>query len=477
MKRTFTLLIVSLFGTAMLFGQTSHQLESVVEGEVTYWNIDTPDDLIWLSDTLSLDADNDANPDFDSIAAKMDANYRLVADITFDLDSSNVDWNSDGTIDFATSTDNLGWFPIGAGHNELGELKQFSGTFDGQYYTIYNIYCHHIDRSGLFGRISGATIENLRIMNYRGYPVRHYNGIVAGRATYESVYGRRDIIRRCWAEGAFHGLPDIMDDDKIRASMYTGGITGRMTYGDISECVTRVTAHGETTRQRRISGMVGQLEGSSTIKNCYSVSMLTAEEQTGIILGRADGELAGAAIENCYSVGLVVGKDPRDELGNFAGNTGAVSLTSCYWDKEKHGDDVGVTDGDNIANVVGLMTADFATEANFVGWDFTDTWKMGTVDGEARPVLQFQDMFDGGGTGIKDHVNSELLISYPNPVSIELTIENAPLNAEYSMINMIGQTVESGIVTSERMMLNVENYETGLYILKVGDSVNRIMVK
>lgn len=100
--------MAALCGTAMLFGQVNHKLDKVTENSVDYWDIDTPEDLIWLTDTLNLDADKDGTPDFDSVAVKWGANYRLVADITFDPDSSKVDWNGDGTVDFTGSTDQYG---------------------------------------------------------------------------------------------------------------------------------------------------------------------------------------------------------------------------------------------------------------------------------------------------------------------------------------------------------------------------------
>ena len=461
MKRTFTLITALFCGGLLLFGQVPHKLEK--DGD--FWLIDSPGDLIWLSDTMSLDADNDGTADFDSIGGKMDANYRLAADITFDPDFSSVDWNNDGIID-PSGPDQYGWLPIGYKARPDGSFIHFKGTFNGQYHTISNIYCRFPNnRSGLFGGLQGGTIENLKVMNFNSHPIAWYPAILVGRAEYEGT--DRNIIRRCWVEGTIHDIPTVMDVDKgeVRANMFVAGITGRLGYGDISKCVAKVTGHANTTTQRRIGGITGQMGNSATIKNSYVVAMITGEEQTGGLLGRANDETVDDVIENCYSVGLVVGKEPRDEVGNFAGNTGALTITSCYWDKEKHGDDVGVPDGINKDNVVGLMTAEFATEANFVGWDFTNTWKMGTVDGDQRPYLQWQDLVNQD-VAVRD-VNADKFRAYPNPVSGILTIENAPLNVPYVMMNMVGQTVESGVVSGRTMMLNTGKYQKGIYLLKI----------
>ncbi|MCK4826594.1 hypothetical protein KA005_63210, partial [bacterium] len=167
MEKKFTLLIAVLCGTAMLLDQTPHKLESVTEDFVIYWLIDSPEDLIWLTDTLNMDPDNDATPDFDSLGAKWDANYRLTANIDFDPDSSKVDWNNDGTVDIAGSSDSIGLLVIGEWTSPTINAPYFSGTFDGQYYTINNVYKWDQNRGALFGNLGGAQIENLRLLNLR----------------------------------------------------------------------------------------------------------------------------------------------------------------------------------------------------------------------------------------------------------------------------------------------------------------------
>ena len=176
MKRTFTFLFAVLFGTTLLFGQTAHKLESETENFQIFWIIDSPEDLIWLTDTANLDPDNDATPDFDSVGSKWDANYRLGANIEFDPDSSKVDWNNDGTVDLAGTTDSLGLNTIGNWDSPTGTNARFTGTFDGQYYTIHNVYKRNLNRGGIFGNIQGAQIENLILLNYRLYAASGYQG-------------------------------------------------------------------------------------------------------------------------------------------------------------------------------------------------------------------------------------------------------------------------------------------------------------
>jgi len=77
-----------------------------------------------------------------------------------------------------------------------------------------------------------------------------------------------------------------------------------------------------------------------------------------------------------------------------------------------------------------------------------------------------------------DKANLEPLFRvYPNPVSSMLSIENAPVNAEYSITNLIGQVQKSGTIKSSSMSLNVESYNKGIYILRVGKNVSKILIK
>lgn len=464
MKKTFTFFLTVFIGVSMLYAQTPHSLEKVTEGENVFWIIDTPQDLIWLSDidTLSLDADNDGTIDFDSLEAKMDANYRLGADIVFDPDPANVDWNNDGIFD---EVDALGLHAIGGDGS-----PNFTGHFDGQYYAIENAYKNNpasvLQRVSMFGSVTASIIENLHLKNFNFINSEDYGGAIAARAT----YGGPSIFRRIYVEGSYN------TEAYLGASVQFGGIVGRLLDGEVTECVAKVTVTANITSHRRSGAIVGFLESGAVIKNCYSVSTLISEEQVGQIVGYVNGEDANTAIENCYAAGLVSGADPRDERGSFAGQLGTVAPVSCYFDMTL--DDVGVGAGANAANVIGLTTSDFGTESNFVGWDFDKTWKMGLVNGVTRPYLQWQDLKGGGGAvSVKNIDTRQLIKVYPNPVSTNLTIENAPINVEYSLINIMGQTQKSGIITSKSMILDIKNYKRGTYLLKVGNNVSRIIVK
>ncbi len=464
MKKTFTILIAFLCGTALLFGQVPHKLEK--SGE--YWLIDSPEDLIWLADELNLDPDNDGTPDFDNIEAKCASNYKLEADITFDPDSSLVDWNNDGVIDILVN-DASGLAPIGYWSGE----DYFSGTFDGQYHTIWNIYKSGRSRTAFFANLKDARIENLRLMNYRAYADLDYVAGIASRATVEGETGY-NTIKRCWVEGQIRAT-------RIgNSSAYSGGIIGRLKYGEVIECVSKVSIMTNLSENsRRAGGIVGRVSVSSDppplIQDCYSVSTITIFEQGGGIAGYINEDSSfSASIINCWSASNIIDADKN--VGSVAGDFDATIVESTYFDSDIMATGVGNGDDASIAAVAGIPTAQFANEGNFFGWDFASTWKMGDVYGVQRPYLQWQDLV-GEEVSVNDLNESGLIKAYPNPVTGTLNIENAPLNASYRMMNLVGQTIESGLITSSHMLLNTENYQKGIYLLQIGDQVNKILVK
>ncbi len=479
MKRTFTILCLLFFGITLTssHAQEAWGLRSITEDFQVYWLIDSKADLIWLTDTVSLDASNNGTNDFASLAEKWAARYRLDAHIVFDPDSSKVDWNNNGTVNFENSTDSLGLLHIG--RFVEGEFVHFTGHFDGQYHPISNIFQNTGSRSGLFGGIKGATIENVTLENIRIVTSAGYNGTIVGRADEVSeTEGVRNVIRRAGATGS-------MIITNTGGNIYTGGITGRLDRGDIIECFTilDVRAIGNLTSNRRVSGIVGQIEGDATIKDSYSVSTVSAWDQTGIVAGRVAGP--GVNISNSYAAGQVLSTtpdNPRPGIGIFIGLLNdATSISSSYYQEVAEGITAGIGNSTwgGTPQVVGMPAGDFASQANFSGWDFDEVWKIGDVEGQNRPYLQWQDIEPViDDTSVRDFLKQGVNFKvYPNPVKDVLYVTNAPVNAQYAVVTLTGQIIESGKVTHEQFSVNTGSYVPGVYLIKIEHSAIRFIKK
>ncbi|MGM0462734.1 MAG: hypothetical protein ACQEQ4_10000 [Fibrobacterota bacterium] len=122
----------------------------------------------------------------------------------------------------------LGWEPVAGGKHP------FSGTYDGSKKTITGLYINRPqqDMVGLFGCVTG-TIRNV-----------------------------------------------IIEEANITGNEFVGGIAGKLTNGDISNCHTGGTVSGETG----VGGVVGL--SNTSIHNCFSRAEVTANSDFGSFVGQ-----------------------------------------------------------------------------------------------------------------------------------------------------------------------------------------------
>jgi hypothetical protein len=73
------------------------------------------------------------------------------------------------------------WTPIGNGDHANRYEYLFGGTFDGQGHSIKNMNVDYTECAGLFGRICGATIQNVTIDGFN-LKSDHYAGAIIGWA-------------------------------------------------------------------------------------------------------------------------------------------------------------------------------------------------------------------------------------------------------------------------------------------------------
>ncbi len=439
--------------------------------------LDSEYDLIWLSKPEILDIDGDGINEFTGTADKWSANYILKTDIVFDPDSSVVDWNGDG---FVNDQDADGLPCIGT------EETPFTGFFNGGYHTIHNLYKKaSSDRIGLFGVINGATIENLRLENIRIYSDDNYNGGIVGRATEQLAPGDSNIIRHCSVSGLF-----ILSS--TTNNLYTGGIIGRTDNTHIRECASfmEMYAIGDSLVNRRVGGIVGQIQGDASVKDSYSVSLVSAYEQSGLLVARSYDD-AEIEISNSYAAGSIqsTSDTAQSTLGVFAGVVGSPLMSSCYYDADLSSFP-GVGESDGSIDISGLTSAQFSDPLNFTDWDFEHTWQIEDVDGVMRPRLIWEENLDSPSTKIPCPPKSSCLAPvlqwertklpsfvrkeaptefsiYPNPASRYLVITTKHYPVNFHILNMLGQKTISGSITSNRHQIDIQDLPSGVFILNI----------
>ena len=66
---------------------------------------------------------------------------------------------------------------------------------------------------------------------------------------------------------------------------------------------------------------------------------------------------------------------------------------------------------------------------------------------------------------------------YPNPCRNYLKIENVPEGEEYRIVDMCGSVVVSGVTSRSGFCIDVQDMRPGMYMLKIGSSIKKIVKK
>ena len=315
--------------------------------------------------------------------AELSASYDFAGQTIYLANDIVVNKLSQGQTaeDWATSAPSKTWTPIGTSN------YPFKGTFDGNGYTISGLYVKGtLNNFGLFGRMNGGTIQNLRLTDTyfeinrssSQNPGNVYGGSVlgSGNGTIQNVYSNaivksykgnglggfvgaarkfdtaKDlIIENCWFDGkltitdggtrggGFIGLTDVANLPK------SVSISNCLNSGTITQ-----TGNYASYNYDRIGGICGYLTGAIdvTITDCLNVGNIVADTaQYGAIIGRID------------STTKVVLNDVYAMTGSCAAYCGSNANTS-------------ITITDNFVAEADLKGDSAKTNAS--GLDFTDTW-------------------------------------------------------------------------------------------------------
>lgn len=282
----------------------------------------------------------------------------------------------------------------GAGFSPIGTYNiNFSGSYDGQNYTISNLYIDREDSDhiGLFGYSNGANISNVGLVDNE-ISGAHRTGSLVGYLVNASS------INNCYATGSLSGTDYVgglvaYSQDSQISNSYTsgfvsgwssvGGLVGQSNSSTISNChatgslsqfssqiggllgyansstITNCFATGSMGGYSQIGGLVGSSD-FSTVSNCYATGTLNGYYQTGGLVGSS----GNSTISNCYSTGVPNGEN---HIGGLVGLRDSGSVTNSFWDKETSG-------RTNSAGGTGKTTQQMKTLSTYAGWDFTDIW-------------------------------------------------------------------------------------------------------
>ncbi|MDO5149967.1 MAG: GLUG motif-containing protein [Oscillospiraceae bacterium] len=297
------------------------------------YRISTRNELYWFAGLVS----GDESVCTGGVTKNISANAVLTADIKVNSNLlSSLKYDKDGNVINGDSFSS--WTPIG------NELNSYTGTFDGQGFTVSGLYVNNTDSNtgkyvGLFGRVaSGGKVSKVGVVDSYFNAYRFVGGVCG--------YNIGGNITECYNKGTVNGN-----------DTYTGGVCGGNNSGTIQNCYNEGSVTG---KDERTGGVCGNNE-KATIINCYN---------TGKVVGNISGSggvcgnnYTDGTIQNCYNIGTVSLSTTVEEsaIGGVCGYNKST-ITNCYFDSDKYnGTAVGGTgDGSNVSdNVLGKTTEQF----------------------------------------------------------------------------------------------------------------------
>lgn len=205
--------------------------------------------------------------------------------------------------------DGTEWTPIGT------DTISFTGTFDGQGYTISKLTCTDTNKEhvGLFGYAIDATIQNITVQGAT-LNGRNYIGAVCGYLT-------GGTITNC------HAIETVIGKTGREAqSKYCGGIVGYiMGNTNVTGCTNSDTV--SVSGYNFLGGIVGQAN-HATVQRCFNSGAVTGIRSP---IGGIVGQAITTTVQDCGNTGAVTGADNNEYCGGIAGSTNSTSsIKNCY---------------------------------------------------------------------------------------------------------------------------------------------------
>lgn len=268
-------------GDKLIFGK-KHMKDLASEDK--YFEVENPSDFDEIF-TVIADDISDQTPSYKIYTVE-------------DLKSVQLDLAGDYTL--MSSIDLSGeacWTPLG------NDETPFTGTFDGNDYTISNMTIETQDgNQGLFGVTKGAKIKKLTV-----------SGQVTTTGTYAAgiVGHAKDgtLINRC------------LNLANVNGNEQAAGVVGRVSNSTVVNCQNEGTI---TSNGRGCGGITADLYPSGTILNCNNLGNI---EGNSYLTGGISGGSTSGTIRFCNNYGNV---SASSQSGAIAGDNSSYSGERAY---------------------------------------------------------------------------------------------------------------------------------------------------
>jgi Leucine-rich repeat (LRR) protein len=222
---------------------------------------------------------------------------------------------------------------------EWGPISDFQGTFDGQGYTINNLYVlknSNQQYAELFAKATNATIKNLGVnIGLLGVSSNtwysSYSGGLIG-------YSNSGTIINCYAIGLIFSTSSNTSNDSNFAA--AGGLIGYSDGSIIIDCyATGESSSSSEYTNSSAGGLVGRYSG--VIMNSYATSTVSSQpprvgsSYAGGLIGYCNDGIN--TITDCYAIGSVSSSSSASSTyngssyaGGLVGRNGSSTIANCY---------------------------------------------------------------------------------------------------------------------------------------------------
>lgn len=339
-KRMFSLFCVLALCLTLLPGMTLVAAVDIIPSAPTNGNgteaapyqISTVEELYWFAELV--------NSGRTSICAV------LMNDIT--VNTGVLD--EEGKLNSSTFED---WTPIG------NSSTAYTGSFDGQGYTISGLYVNSTSNSdiyvGLFGSVGGdGTVRNVGVAD--SYLSACTTGMTKSACAGGVCGTNHGTIEGCWNSGT---VTATATNNMLGGYAYAGGVCGaNFSAAIITNCWNSGSVDATSRKKDAESGGVCGLSFSN-IENCWNRGTVTATANSG----------------SAY-IGGVCG------FINFTTNG---TITNCYWLETAASSGIGTSFGTGTGDVTKK------TEDNFASGEVTRLLNGQSTNGPWRQTLGVDD--------------------------------------------------------------------------------------
>lgn len=265
-------------------------------------------------------------------------------------------------------------------------INTFTGTYNGQYYTISNLTITGTNKSyqGLFKEISTAgLLKNIKLSNVN-------INLDGNSSNIGALVG--------YSLGRIEKVAVI--SGSVRAYYIVGGLAGRLlgSSSSISESYANVTVQSNgyiesfpngmggtfDTPSSFVGALLGENQNGGNVTNSYATGNVSGVEDVGGLIGYNTAN--GSTLLKCYASGAVSAS--TSNVGGLVGLNGGGGNDN-YWNTTTTGQANGAWNNSNIG-ATGKTTTQMKQQATFTNWDFTNIWEI--VEGVSQPTLRWMSL-------------------------------------------------------------------------------------